>query len=539
MNISSKLGIMIMALFIMALPLLAACNSDDDTGTSTATPTSKPSIEDEVENVIDLADIPDGRIYQRDNNNQYDLLIEGTYSGNPASIEARIITDGSLEEVLPWTMIDDSPNDEAFSGILEDIPQGGWYNIQVRATDDPSVMDAGTSKFGVGVLVVCAGQSHIDFWFWVNEICIEEWDNYVASDADEMTRMYRHEQVLQQGPAWDGWQSVSGVGATVFANKLREVLGVPVGLLDYGVGGSALWQRNTADVAALGLQDFVPAMGWWVPDDSNTAPEENNYAVLKAGLDTIDNRVEAVLWIQGHTDTGVGESTAGYKTGLTELFTRMRTDTRIADLPIFISQVTRMGPFEWEIEDGMSMTIPPASDENVQNIRDAEVQYCAEDQNTYLGCIAIDLPLCCDGVHHSPLGQQLQAERLAQAVLHVLRNSDDHTYHRGPQLASYEIMDSSTIDVHITHVSGNDFTPASGIKGFEVMIGENTVVPESAERYDANTIRLTINGETSGTTGIRYLYGINPGDLDIHLYAGSYIHDNSPLQLPLEGGVLP
>jgi hypothetical protein len=312
---------------------------------------------------------------------------------------------------------------------------------------------------------------------------------------------------------------------------------VPIGLLDYGVGGSALWQRNTVDVVALGLQNFLAAMGWWLPDDSGIAPDEDNYEVLKAGLDSIDGRVEAVVWIQGHTDAAQVESTVGYRSGLTELFSNMRSDTGIADLPIFISLVTRQGSLSLTL-GGVTITTPATSDENIQNVRTAEEQYCAEDPNAYLGCTTMDLPLCDDNVHHSPLGQQLQAERLAQAVLHVLLNSGDYTYHRGPQLFGYKIADSSTVDVDITHDGGNDFTPVSEIKGFEMLFGETAVVPEMAYRYDADTVRLKTRNDTSGLTGIRYLYGANPGDLVLQNYAAEYIHDNSALQLPLEGGIL-
>lgn len=216
----------------------------------------------------------------------------------------------------------------------------------------------------------------------------------------------------------------------------------------------------------------------------------------------------------------------------------MRSDTGIADLPIFISLVTRQGDMTLSI-GGTTLTQPAISDENIQSIRTAEEQYCAEDLNTYLGCTTIDLPLCGDNVHHSPVGQQLQAERLARAILHVLLNAGDYTYHRGPQLSGYEIVDSSTVDVHIAHSGGNDFIPASGIKGFDAIFGESVVDPEKAYRYDADTIRLKISDDTSGVTGISYLYGSNPGDLDLQSYAAEYIHDNSALQLPLEGGILP
>jgi len=478
---------------------------------------------------VHLADVEDGRIFQRDNKDQYSLPIVGSYRGNPDGIEARVVMDSSAEEVVPWTIIDDDPTGGTFSGTLEDIPQGGWYNIQVRFSNDQSCIDESFNKFGVGVLVACTGQSHIDYWF-DNWIPGPSDTDYEPPTANDLTRMYRHAKNLQWGPDWVGWQPVTGVGATVFANILQESLGIPVGLLDYGVGGAALWQKNTTDLAAVGLPI---KSGWWLADDSGIFPEDDNYTPFKAGLESIGNRIEALLWIQGHAEAMAGESTANYKSGLNELFMKMRTDTGVTDLPIFISLVTR--------QSGTAFLpgMPIITDEKIQRIRNAEEQYCAEDSNTYLGCTTIDIPLSWDNLHHSKVGQELQAKRLAQAVLHILLNSGDYTYHRGPQLASYEIVDFSTIDVHIIHCSGTDFTPSSGIQGFEVMFGENALVPETSERYDADTIRLTISDDTDMLTGIRYLYGGNPGGLDLKYYADTYVHDNSPLQLPLEGGVLP
>jgi hypothetical protein len=476
---------------------------------------------------IHLVDVSDGRIFQRDGEYRYDLLIEGTYEGDPTAIEARIIEDGASEEVVGWTTIQAAPSGGAFAGVLAGIPQGGWYNVQVRFASIPSVLDEGKNRFGIGVLVACTGQSHIDLWFELYMTGPSD-TGFIPPLADGLTRMYRHEQVRQLGPGWTGWQPVTGVGATVFANTLREALGVPIGLLDYGVSGSGLWERNTFDLAARGLQGVLKPMGWWLPDDSGLFPEQDNYVVFKSGLASIGNKVEALLWVQGHTDAMAGESTEGYKLGLERLFVQMRADTGIPDLPIFISLVTRQGA---------NIILPLVTDENVQKVRDAEVEYCAEDPHTYLGCTTIDIPLSFDNLHHSRAGQTLHARRLAQAVLHVLLNTGEYTYHRGPQLSGYGIVDARTIDVRITHSGGTDFTPTTGIAGFEVL-GASAGDLVGAVRYDASTIRLTVSGDTNAVTGIRYLYGGNPGRLDLMKYAQEYVHDNSALQLPLEGGVL-
>ncbi len=501
----------------------AGADTDIDTDTDTDTDSDvddTESADSDTDDFIDLGgtitltEVTDSRIFQRDSDKQYDLFIEGTYEGDGETIQARVLKDGTDDVVVPWTDIDDSLEDGTFSGDLKDIPGGGWYNIEVRISNSTTAIARGSSKFGVGVLIACTGQSHIDYWF-------DPGSGSGAPEAHELTRMYRHKQVRQMGGSWTGWQPVTGMGARVFANKVAEALNVPVGLLDYGVGGSALWQRNC----------LAPANGWWLPDNSIPFPDANNYAVFKSGLESIDNKVEALLWVQGHTDAmggaTVGISTARYKTGLETIFDKMRTDTGVPELPIFISLVTR--------QQGGVLS---SSDANIQAVRTAEEQYAEQDANTYLGCTTIDLPLRnSDNIHHTPEGQKIQANRLAQSVLHILLGEDPYTYHRGPRIENYQVVDSTTIDIHFTHSGGADFTPESEIKGFEVL-GNGTGGIVTVTRETAATIRIVIGGDTANIETVQYLDGGNPGNLNLNKYASGYVHDNSPLALPLEGGVV-
>ncbi len=81
---------------------------------------------------------------------------------------------------------------------------------------------------------------------------------------------------------------------------------------------------------------------------------------------------------------------------------------------------------------------------------------------------------------------------------------------------------------------GADITPAADIRGFEIQ-GTGSGIIFSAARLDSDTIRLDISDDTSSITGITYLYGSNPGDQDLHSFVAGYVHDNSSLELPLEG----
>ncbi len=462
-----------------------------------------------------LNSVADGRIFQRNDANQYDLAVEGTYYEviMPQTIQACVVWEGTTTIVVDWTTIEASPAGGVYSGFINGVPQGGWYQIQVRLDEDNETIITGPNKFGVGIIIACTGQSHIDRWF-------DRSYGAGAPPANDLTRMYRHALGLQAGPLWKGWQPVTGMGAIVFANKLNEITGVPVGLLDYGVQGASLWQSNS----------LFMIFGWWLEDDSGLFPAADNYAEFKAGLSSIDNKIETLLWIQGHTDAMKRETQERYKQGLDEILDMMRIDMEAPDLPIFISLVPRQGEAL-----GPGTTTP---DENIQAIRDAEVQKCLEDANTYLGCTTMDLAIRVgDNVHHTPESQAIQAERLAQAVLHVILDGGDYTYHRGPQIIGYEIVDATTIDIHITHSGGTDITPLTDIQGFEVA-GTGAGELTNAARYISDIIRLTISGNTASVTGITYLYGGNPGDQDLYSFVSGYVHDNSPLALPLEGAYI-
>jgi len=105
---------------------------------------------------ITLVDFDDGKIFQRTGTSAT-ITVSGTYTGMPKAIEARVVRDNTLEEIVPWTVIDPFPRKGIFLGTLPDVSQGGWYNIQVRYSNNHSVSSYGTHKWGVGILVACLG----------------------------------------------------------------------------------------------------------------------------------------------------------------------------------------------------------------------------------------------------------------------------------------------------------------------------------------------------------------------------------------------
>lgn len=432
-------------------------------------------------NGITLTDLTEGKIYQRSGTSA-SVTVSGTYVGLPTSIEARIVVDGTLTEVVAWTTLVASPGGGTFSGVISVI-QGGWYNVQVRFSNSTPTVSNGVNAWGVGILIGCIGQSNMHStttgWFSIGT-------DHTASS------------LLRKYTTAGGWETLSiGNGAISFGNKLITALNIPVGLLNYGVNGSAL------------RAEAVTSYGYWL---DLTAGEP--YALFLTGVTATGGGLEFVVWIQGEREANSGVVTeAEYKTSIEAFITlQIRADitnrSSSPNLPFIASTLGRC-------------TTGVAAD--WQGIRNALYWLEGGVADCYAGATAIDLPLM-DAVHISATGQTTHGQRMAQTVLDILGNE---TYHRGAVIDYAAIVNTQTIDVYLTHTAGSDFTPITAITGFEIYDSGTAETITSATRSSATIIRLVISGTITGTATVSYLYGANPT-------ITSSVYDNTAMTLPLE-----
>lgn len=405
---------------------------------------------------ITLTDVAGYRVIQRSGTTG-SLAISGTHSGT-ASVQARVVQHGTSTEVVTWTTIDAAPGASTFSGTLTGIPQGSWYNIQVR--NAAGVQSNGTNRFGVGVLVGIAGQSNGQFWSSVGSVAPDSAvSQYTAS----------------------GWavRSSAGSGANTFANNLRAKLGgtIPVAILNYAVSGTPVLQ-----VAVTGGVDY------W----ENTATG-SLYDLLIQAVVATGGKLEALLWIQGESDgdSAVAVSQSTYKTALLALFARIRTALSQSTLPIIVSPLGNL--------------LAPRDSAQWEGVRRAQVDVALQANNVLSSWID-DLPMA-DNVHLNASGYVGQGTRVARATAYALGLS---SYARGPAIASASKLTTTTIEVVLTHRGGTDFTPTSGITGFEVLIGGSPVTLSSVARTAANKITITTAAAMSGAASLRYQYGPTP-----------------------------
>jgi hypothetical protein len=423
-------------------------------------------------------DFAEGRIFQR-RLKKADIVVSGTYTGRMEAIEARVVASSSLEERLPWTVIDPSPQNGIFVGVLANVPQGGWYHLQVRSRSDPAVATHGQHKWGVGMLIACLGQSNMKEWF------------YTGSDLKAHSLLRKFSK--------SGWSQLNtkGNAAIAFGNRLINRLGIPVGLLDYSINGSGL--RKEADWGT----------GYW----EDTAPG-SIYNRFIAGLSEAGGAVEQVIWIQGEADAARGTVTEEEYAASLEHFIHHQVRSDIVNgsdrphLPFLVVMMIKR---------------PGGRDGPHQAIRNAQKQVVARVAECYLAATTLDLKN--HGRQHlAPSAYITLGNRVAQTVLYILGKE---TYHRGPQVIDVKQPASQAIEIKIKHHGGTDFKPFSGITGWQIRVGGSPIPIAEVKRHDPQTIRIDLEQPLTEKAEIRYLYGADPE-------VKGAVLDNSPMSLPLE-----
>jgi hypothetical protein len=475
-------------------PMLARSTAEEDwisifplTNTGTTAGTSEPRIlwpQAQFAQAASGAVAPDAitistpaayRIHQRSGTTGT-ITVTGTYTGSvgPTTIEARLVQDGTSTPLstFDWSTKVAAPAGGTYSFSFASVPQGGWYNVQVRWSNNTTI-NATSGKVGVGALVGVVGQSSAYLWFR---------SRTTATTPNSLVSVYGNIG------GWSAPSNATMAGAIGFGNALATELSIPVGLLDYAADGSHL---NTN----------------WLPVGGTVNRAFTN------GVGALDDKLEAVVWVQGEGDASDGRSQAQYYADLGTLFTDWRTTSfSQASLPIVVATLAKR-------------TVAGYTDAAGQAIYDAQIQKCG-DANIYR-VDRKDLGMDADGIHHNPAGYEALGARCARAVAYAL--GEVATY-RGPRIASANEVTpgGAAFDVNLTHDMGTDFTPTSSITGFRVLDGGTPATISTVARQTATSIRITLSAAPAAMPVVQYLYGNTPTVTGV-------VVDNGTLALPLEG----
>ena len=344
-----------------------------------------------------------------------------------------------------------------FSGNLT-VPQGGWYNIEVRALDGAGAVlgtSRGTNKWGVGMLILVIGQSNMSgrgqppFTIATSDLAVNysnagRWEHLADPYDDESPSGAVDEDVSAGGSMIPG-----------IANSLLQTFDLPIAFVPSAKGGSNLYSQ------------------WSYRNPSNHYDTTTLYGQSITKAQQVGG-VELIIMHQGEADLSDGRTEANYEADFATMIGHYRQDL-YSDIPIFICQLGTVGS---------------GTDARATGIRNAQHDV---DNGTsiFMGATAMELPRM-DTWHYTTPALTVIGSRVANAIKYYYGQS---TYYRGPSIDSARFSDANRNQVIVTlnHRGGTDITPTTGITGF-MMLDNGAGVPiGSAVRYSPNAVLLTLS----------------------------------------------
>lgn len=402
-----------------------------------------------------------------------------TYSGAaPAKLEFQLYLPDSTTITKAWADTGLAPNAGTFSGNVPmpmPITHRKKYKISYRTKDAAgNVMFTSPvmqTRFGIGDVLVGTGSSSMAAWF---------------SDGSGTGMIVNHDCVTTGAQEYFAPFGTAGQ-ASQMAEYISEQIGRPVAFLGLGLGGSTL--------------------SAWADFNSTT------FSLFKQAVTLAGGKIAGVFTTCGSNDiTGVNGaiSVQAHLDLLRQLATNIRTYTGQPNLPILLS--------------GINRRTNANSEAQANNARMAERLF-GNDLNNY-HVQTLDFELSGDGTHLTGAGYKGCCDRVRYVWVEGVKNGIDRS---GPEITSLRFS-GSEFNAQLSHHSGNDFVPLTGITGF-VVEDEKTegvftpVTILSCTRTNATNIRGVCD-QVLVKPRITYLAGMGPA-------VGTQVFDNGPLALPM------
>ncbi len=275
------------------------------------------------------------QVIQRDGSNTADIPLSGSYSGSFDRIEARAVVMGGAGNngtSTAWSTIDDSLSGGTFSGTLQDVPAGGWYQIEVRTVSGatlgaPSIV----SRVGVGDVYLTGGQSNAA-------------NRGIPAYSPNVDRF---SALNYSNGAWS-LAADPMPGASVTNGSYT---GSPWSRL-----GEMLVNRDQVPVALVCFAESGSDVTRWLPANNDLYPRIRTAVQLFPA-----NGFKGILWHQGETNAqaSVATSAAQYQAWLTTVIAQSRSDAGWA-VPWYIAEASRINAglaYEEPIVAGQRATI--------------------------------------------------------------------------------------------------------------------------------------------------------------------------------------
>ena len=232
-------------------------------------------------------------IFQRNNSNQAQINIAGTYYSAIDRIDARVVAQQG-GTTTAWTTIQTNPNNGYFYGTL--TTTGGWYSLEVRAYNNNLLIDTKTlQKVGVGEVFAIAGQSNAQGGAGVSTPATDDRVNSI-NYSDNLTDYNRlpigFSKMVGDSGKIGPFHYVPWAWGRL-GDLLASRLGVPI--LFYGAGHGGTSSENWSK-SAQGLPYYGES---WKRQDLGAPYRALENSVAYYGSLT---GLRGVLWHQGESD---------------------------------------------------------------------------------------------------------------------------------------------------------------------------------------------------------------------------------------------
>ena len=274
-------------------------------------------------------------IFQRNNSNEANINIAGTYFSTIDRVEARVIAlqGGTTTD---WLQIQANPTNGYYSGTL--LVTGGWYKLEVRAFLNNVLVDTKTlQKVGVGEVFAIAGQSNAQGGAGVSTPAIDDRVNSVNYSND-----YSDYNKLPIG--------FSQLGSTPTSNGDSTKIG-PFHYVPWAWGklGDLLASRLNVPILFYGAAHGGTSSEHWGKSAQNL-PFNGEFFILQelgAPYRALENCVayygsltgmRGILWHQGESDRETDLAT--YYNNIKHVIAKSRENTEHNSLAWVIARVS-------------------------------------------------------------------------------------------------------------------------------------------------------------------------------------------------------
>jgi hypothetical protein len=421
---------------------------------------------------ITLADLTNNRVYQRAaGTDAAAVTLAGSYTGTPGTIEYRIfdVTAGAALADHDWQTLIAAPSGGTFSAS-RNIASGGPYRIDLRTSAAPATIYSGTAQWLVGDVLLISGQSNADGLRIGTS----------AVPADAQVRLY------DQDDSWKQIFPTYGAGIVALGNRMRSLTGKPVGIIVRAAAATSIgqWQLGGGSLLDQALADMQAATA--------TAAK-------------LSGDIAAFLWCQGEADTGVGttyNAPAVYQSALDAIYTALKTQTgrTAAHLPFLVAITGR--------HEGQS-----GNDSGWQNIRQAQIDWCAATAGAVLSHMTYDLPMA-DAFHYTaPDGYAEHGRRFGRSAAKAAGAAVYGA--EGPKISS-ATRQGAVITVQVA-LNGSAALQTSGtgaLTGWQVSADDfATLLPVSAISLQGTSqvsVTLATAPAANAALKLRYAWGQDP-----------------------------